>query len=304
MNTINFNLVDITNNPIIGSLVTLRIYSTTGSVANFPIPVISDTNGTASYSNVNAGIYSLKYTNANFGTVNYINYEPTEVYLNIPTITGSVNGFDYITSSISLPIISGSNITNATAEQLESDISSMCNLFKNELGDLMQQEQGICIIAEEITEKLMTGFNNIIGPKLMLVFLGEDKYGDEATAEMTGWVTRNFDCVVHRGKLMTSQRNSALTKVIGNVRSFYSLVEKIRDTIRCVELPMRVCQNPVIVNNIRPGNNEGWLMDSYIINFSVLVNIGRVQFDSPSLVGNSPFVNTDGINGWSPNSTP
>jgi len=291
MNNILFPLVNSVNEPMIGSKCTLRPFTTSGSISDVPIITYSDANGTASFSNVINGIYKFNFSNAGANNPStYINYEDTVVYLNIPEVTGSIsNGFVYITNNVPLPNISGSSSGSGNPIQLGVDISSMCNIIKSQLNDWATQEQGIAVIAEDINEKVLIGFNNCIGPKCLIVFVGEEVYGDESTSDMTGWTKRTFDVVIQRGKILSDPRNSALTNINGPAKSFYSLVEKARDVCRTIIWPAPMCYNPTIYHNIRPGEQSGWLMDSYIISFSILVQIGRIQTE-PAELGGGEFV--------------
>jgi hypothetical protein len=159
----------------------------------------------------------------------------------------------------------------------------MANFFKSTISDWASQNQGVCAIAAELDEKLLTGFNNVVGPKCLICYLGEDAGGSEDVKEVLDMSIRHWDVLIQRGKMMTFPRNETLTKDVGPSRNFYDLVEELRDVIRCFELPTPVCLNPVIYNSTRPSNNDNWMTDGFVINFDTLVRIGRVQIEAPQL---------------------
>jgi len=300
-----FPLLDSINNPITGSYVTLRLYSTSGSIANFPVSTFSNTLGTASFSNVYPSIYKLTYTSGGANNPStYVAYDDVEVYLNIPDLSGStVNGFNYITSSLELPSLSGS-AGNGNEAQLGVDISNMANLLKNNLEDWCQQNKGICFVADDDNEKMNIGWNNTVGPRILIVYVGETPHGDESTSDLEGWVKRTFDIIIQRGKTLTANRNQALTNIVGNARPFYSQVEKVRDVVRTIELPTPMCYPTAIYDGMRPGEQSSWLMDSYILSFTILVQIGRASVLPPQLSNNGvPFLNLNDIS-CPPNTTP
>ena len=146
--------------------------------------------------------------------------------------------------------------------------------------------------ADNVDEKLLIGYNNSIGPRCMIVFLSEESSSPEDIKELTGRVMRTYDVVIERGKSLTYPRNLDMTKTYGPSRPFYDLVEEARNVIRCIIWPTPMVYNPTIYNSIRPGRqNEkyDWLIDSYIINFSILLEIGRIQTIPPQL-GTGPFL--------------
>ena len=101
-----FNLVDVQNNALAGAKVELRplfspyFTSTNAGTQGAPITNYTDANGYVSYSNPVPGLYSLTYTPSGYvsssqSNSTYQKYLNTIVYLNIPTFTGSVNGFNF-----------------------------------------------------------------------------------------------------------------------------------------------------------------------------------------------------------------
>lgn len=183
--------------------------------------------------------------------------------------------------------LSGS-IIPGTAEQLKTDICSMTNFIAEYVNGWAIQEKGIAVVAENLDEKVLPGWNHTVGPKCLVVFSGEELWGDQSVADLVGWAKRNFEVIIERGKLLTDPRNSALTKTYGASKPFYRLVEECRDTIRGMLFPSQLVYNPVMYNGMTPGRqsekNE-WLLDSYIISFSVLCQIPRLEFLPPQLGG-------------------
>ena len=171
----------------------------------------------------------------------------------------------------------------ANEEQLGISISEQCNTIKSVLSDICSQEQGVAIVSENIEDKKLTGFNNVIGPKVLITFVGEELLGGDDVAELIGRARRYFDILVQRGKVLTGPMETGLTKTIGPSKSFYDLLEIIRNTIRSIEWPSPMVQNPGEYHGMRPSQNEGWLLDSYIINYSTIVDIGRIQVEAPQL---------------------
>jgi hypothetical protein len=168
-------------------------------------------------------------------------------------------------------------------QNLGISISEQANFLKTVLSDWVSLNQGVAVIAAEVDEKLMLGFQNLIGPKILITYLGEDAGGSEDVKELLDMSIRHWDVLIQRGKMLTFPRNTALTKDVGPVRNFYDLVEECRDTIRTLELPTPMCLNPVVYNSVRPAAEVGWMMDSYIINFDIWTRIGRVQIEAPQL---------------------
>jgi hypothetical protein len=166
---------------------------------------------------------------------------------------------------------------------LATDISSMSNMINNALNDWSLQNKGISVVAEGLDEKVMIGFNNTIGPRCLVVFVGEEPRGD--LSELEGWVIRHFDISINRGKILSDPRNSGLTKDTQQARSFYSLVAEARDVLRSIILPDGLFYNPIIYNGIRPDPQDKWLMDSYVISISIICNIGRIQTTPPEIAG-------------------
>jgi len=164
-------------------------------------------------------------------------------------------------------------------------ISDQTLIIKNTLNDWASENQGICIVCENIEEKLLTGFSNVIGPKILVQFIGEESIGDESVQELLGHVRRSFDILVQRGKVLSDPRNTALTTITGPSRPFYNIVEEIRDKIRCIIWPSPMTTNPTEYHGIRPFENGNWLLDSYVINVSIVTQIGRVQATPGALGG-------------------
>jgi len=177
-----------------------------------------------------------------------------------------------------------------TASELGISVAAQCNTLKQALNDIASQEQGRCLIAENIDEKLWMGFDNIIGPKILITFVGEDPVASSSDVqELVGRVRRHFDILVTRPKILTAERNTALTETVGPSKSFYGILERIRDTVRSIEWPSPMIQNPTEYNGLRPGNMDSWMLDSYIISISTIVDIGRISVNPPVL-SNGPFV--------------
>jgi hypothetical protein len=178
-----------------------------------------------------------------------------------------------------------------TASELGISVSAQCNTLKQALNDIASQEQGRCLIAENIDEKLWMGFDNTIGPKILIAFVGEDPVASSSDVqELVGRVRRHFDVLVTRPKILTAERNTALTETVGPSKSFYELLERIRDTVRCIEWPSLV-QNPTEYSGMRPGNMDNWMLDSYIISISTILDIGRVSLNPPE-IANGPYIGT------------
>jgi hypothetical protein len=175
------------------------------------------------------------------------------------------------------------------ADAIGVSIAAQCKILKEALGDVASQEQGICLIAENITEQIWGGFNNVVGPKILITFVGEDIVGDESVSELVGHVRRHFDILVQRGKVMTNPPNTTLTETVGPSKPFYDLLELIRDTARSIIWPSPMVTNPTEYASIRPASNENWMFDSYIISISTIVDIGRVQVNPPELA-TTPYV--------------
>ncbi len=177
-------------------------------------------------------------------------------------------------------------------QQLGVSIAEQCNIIKSVLNDIAAQEQGIAIIAANIDEKLLTGFNNVIGPKVLITFVGEEPVGGEDVQELLGMTRRYFDILVQRGKQLTDQRNTVLTVTSGPSKPFYDLLEIIRDSVRSIIWPVPACINPCEYHGMRPAQQDGWLLDSYIINISIMTQIGRVELNPPQLSppDGGPFV--------------
>lgn len=179
---------------------------------------------------------------------------------------------------------------NQTPTQLSVDISSMANYIAYQLNNWANAEKGIAVVAENLNEKVLPGWNNCIGPKCLVVYEGEEMWGDPATADLVGWAKRTFNIIVQRGKILADPRNSNLTKGYSASKSFYQLVEGARDTLRGMIFPTNLVYNPVLYNGMTPGEqNEKnqWLLDSYIISISVLCQIPRIQSEPPEF-GNPP----------------
>lgn len=167
-------------------------------------------------------------------------------------------------------------------------IGWQCNFTKDILTDFCIQKGGAAIVAENMDEKLLTGFNNAVGPKCCIAYIGEEPYGSDDTQELTGRVIRHFDVLVTRGKIFSDPRNSALTSANGPSEAFYDQVEAIRDVIRTLIWPTPVIYNPTIYKGIRPVDNGTYKIDSYIISFALIVQIGRIQVDAPEVSSTPP----------------
>ena len=174
-------------------------------------------------------------------------------------------------------------------QNLGISISEQCNAIKSVLSDICSQEQGIAIVSENVDDKKLIGFQNVIGPKVLITFVGEESLGGEDVAELIGRVRRYFDIMVQRGRVLIGPKDSGLTQTIGPSKSFYDLLERIRNTVRSIEWPSPMVQNPSEYHGMRPAANENWLLDSYIINVSTIVDIGRIQVEAPQLA-DGPYV--------------
>lgn len=166
----------------------------------------------------------------------------------------------------------------------ECSISDQCNQIKDALNNWAIQYGGVVDIAENINEKVMLGWNNLVGPVCLVCFVGEESYGDEATAELTGRVRRFYDIMIRRGTALTFPSHKALTEDVGPIRRFYQVVEEARDIVRNIIFPEPMTLNPPEYHGLRPGDNQGWLMDCYIINISLITQIPRPQ-SQPSELG-------------------
>ncbi len=312
MTNLFFPLKNIISQPLTGSKATLKVYSSGDlSLSTFPVITFADVNGTASFNNVEAGIYNFTWTNANADTMSkYINEDVNELYLNIPDLSGStVNGFDYIvTSSVTLnPNNSGSQTFFGDAKTLGVDITGMSNLITNYVNDWANKNAGAAFFAEDSSEKISIGFNNCVGPKCLIIYRGEQPHGDESVADLVAYVVRTYEVSIERGKTLTYPRNLALTNNVGASRPFYELVEELRDVVRTIALPTPMCYNPIIYGGMVSGKqsetNE-WQIDQYILTFSIICQIPRVQYNPPQLSGNGPYVDLNDEQLWQPNTTP
>ena len=163
-------------------------------------------------------------------------------------------------------------------------ISQQCNTIKDTLNNICSQEKGICVVAENIDDKVLTGFNGVIGPKILVTFVGEEPHGSEDVAELLGMSKRFFDILVQRGKILSGPtQGGGLVSTIGPSKPFYDLLETIRDAIRCIEWPTPMCFGMGVYGGMRPASTENWLLDSYIISYSVFTQIGRIQVEAPQI---------------------
>jgi hypothetical protein len=137
-------------------------------------------------------------------------------------VTGTVNGFSYLTNSLPTSSFNSSSIVIGTETQLKSDIASLCNYFNRIINDWAVQEKGACFVVEDAEEKINIGFNNCIGPRCLLRFISQNPYGDSSISDVNGRVIRNFELIINRGKLLTDPRNSSLSNNVGPAKSFYS----------------------------------------------------------------------------------
>lgn len=176
--------------------------------------------------------------------------------------------------------------------QVESSISNQCHILKDILGRYATNLGGVAVIAEDINEKIMMGYNNVVGPRILVTFISEENYGPEDIQDVTGFVRRYFDIVVQRGKLLSDPRNSGLTSNTGPSKAFYEVVEEIRDICRCVVWSSPMIQNPTEYHGVYPFSQGEWLMDSYVIKISTICMIGRVQ-TNPAQLGDGLYVGVD-----------
>lgn len=172
-------------------------------------------------------------------------------------------------------------------KQLGTSISEMSNFIKNSLTPFCTEEGGVAVVAENINEKLMTGWNNVVGPKCLIAFVGEDAYGEESIQDLLSYVRRHFDIIVQRGKILGEPRNTALTNTTGPSRAFYDQVEDIRDILRNLIFPTPMIVNPIEYHGVKPAGTEGWMLDSYIISISMICQLGRPSFEAPEIEPNT-----------------
>lgn len=156
-------------------------------------------------------------------------------------------------------------------------VSDQTKIIRDSLNDWAIEQRGVCIVCNNIEEQVLTGFDNVMGPVVLIQFLGEESIGDESVQELLGHVRRSFDILIKRGRLQCSPLSSPLVKTEGSVRAFYDLVEEARDIVRCIVWPSPMTTNPSEYHNIRPLQTDNWLLDSYVINISIVTQIGRVQ---------------------------
>lgn len=187
--------------------------------------------------------------------------------------------------------------------QVESSISNQCNILKDILGRYATKLGGVAVIAEDINEKIMMGYNNVVGPRILVTFISEENYGPEDIQDVTGFVRRYFDIVVQRGKLLSDPRNSSLTSNTGPSKAFYEVVEEIRDICRCVVWSSPMIQNPTEYHGVYPFSQGEWLMDSYVIKISTICMIGRVQ-TNPAQLGDGLYVGLTDPLGMADNQSP
>jgi hypothetical protein len=170
----------------------------------------------------------------------------------------------------------GSYITG-TEQQLHTDIGALLLYVNGVMDDWATQENGRCFIIEESEEKLELGFNNCVGPRCLLRFISQSPYGDSSISDINGRVERRYELIINRGKLLTHPRYSGLVNNIGPSKAFYTLLTSAYDTLRSIVLP-GYCFNPVIMGDIHQDGSAEWLMDCYVISFSIICEIGRVQY--------------------------
>jgi len=177
----------------------------------------------------------------------------------------------------------------------------MCNSLANYLNSWATSQGGVALVVEDVNEKIEIGSNNLIGPRCLIAFSSEEPYGE--MPEQTGYVKRSFLVSVERGKAMTQPRNSTLTNTVGPIRPFYNQVEEARDIIRAIALPPWVAYNPVLYDGMVPGHQTEYLIDQYVLSFSIICQISRIQYQPPEITGAGPFVRLEG-NQWPSNSQP
>jgi hypothetical protein len=163
-------------------------------------------------------------------------------------------------------------------------IAQQCNTIKDVLNDICSQEKGICVVADSMDEKVLVGFNSVVGPRVLIVFVGADPMGGDDVSELIGRERRYFDIMVQRGKILSGPtQGGGLVSTIGPSKPFYDLLEIIRDAARSIVWPSPMVQNPTEYHGVKPSQSEGWLMDSYVINISTIVDIGRIQVEAPQI---------------------
>ena len=160
--------------------------------------------------------------------------------------------------------------------QLGVSIAQQCNIIKGIVNDIAVAQSGICIVAENIEESKLIGYNNVIGPKCLIAFIGEEAVGGSDVSELLDMTRRYFDILVTRGRLQCDPLTSPLTTQQGIVMPFYDLIETIRDQVRSIEWPTPMCINPCEYLGTKPVPPDNGLIDSYIISISILTRIGRV----------------------------
>lgn len=184
-------------------------------------------------------------------------------------------------------------------------ISEQCNMIKDPINEYCQSQGGIAVVSENIDDKVLTGYNNAVGPKCLVVFVAEEPVGDEDTSELLGMTRRYFDIMVTRGKKRTDVKTSGLVDPSGITRPFYDQVEEIRDICREIIYPTTFCINPAEYRGMKPGNMDNWNLDSYIISISVLTQIARPSVLPPELSNGNlgPWIQLNDQDGLQPNTS-
>lgn len=180
-------------------------------------------------------------------------------------------------------------LNTSNEDQSGVSIAQQLNFIKNAVNDYCIEQGGIAVVTQTVNEKVMIGFNNSVGPRIQIVFVGEETAGPADISELLGWTRRYFDVIVQRGRLLDAPIPNSFSSTTGPTRPFSDQLEEIRDICRSIIWPVPMVQNPAEYRGIRPAFNDEWLCDKYIISFAVLTQIGRIQVEAPQL-STGPFV--------------
>lgn len=158
------------------------------------------------------------------------------------------------------------------AEQLEG--------VKAALMDWVQQDAGLVQIASNPAMMWEMAYAASSKLRIILCCVGEELRGDFSVAAALHRADRQFVCLVTRGRSFTTDRGMGLTQIVQDNPPLFTLVEKVRDTIRAM-IGISV-ELPVDYKGFRSFPLEdGLIMDAYQIEFSTAV-------DLPALVTTPP----------------
>ena len=141
-----------------------------------------------------------------------------------------------------------------------------------------ESQQAKAVIASDEQQAWAYCFASEVVPKFIIVWTGEEMYGEDSVSAINRMANNNFDIIVTRNRGLQVDRAQTLVWN-ASVTPLFEIVQQVRDLIRCIQ-DTALPEWPINYKGTEQFNIPGFIMDCYRIRFQIL---NFLPSESPAL---------------------